>query len=272
MINVSFYGILNGLSDRLANNLDKIMITTMIGLSGNGIYMIMANFGVLISMPSRSLRKIASTPIAEAWKNNDFVLLSKVYHQASLHQFMLGSLLFVGLWTNIDNIFAIVGSEFTDGKYVLFFIALTHLIHMFAGVSGTILQNSPKYRWQTYSMGLFAICIVGFNLVFIPIYGIVGAALATFLSAVVFNFAKFLFLYFSYGFQPLNIKFALVISIAATSYGISYIIPQQNNFILDIILRSTPLVLTHISLMYFAKLSPDFNKMIDTLVSKVIKK
>ena len=48
MISVSLYGILNGLSDKLANQIDRIMIVSYVGLGANGIYATMANFGVLV--------------------------------------------------------------------------------------------------------------------------------------------------------------------------------------------------------------------------------
>ena len=116
MIDTSLYGLLNNFGDKIASQIDKIMIAGMLSLGATGIFAVMASFGVLISMPSRSLKKISSTIIAEAWKKKDLKTISKTYAQSGLHQFMLACLLFVGLWVNIDNVLQIVTPEYIEGN------------------------------------------------------------------------------------------------------------------------------------------------------------
>ncbi|MBI9056795.1 MAG: polysaccharide biosynthesis C-terminal domain-containing protein [Labilibaculum sp.] len=259
---VSLYGILNGLSDKLANQIDRIMIVSYIGLGANGIFGIMSYFGVLVSMPARTLRKISSTVIAEAWKRNDLSTISQIYSQSGLHQFMLGCLLFIGIWVNIDNVFEIVTDKFVDGRYVVFLIGLAHVIQMLSGVSGVIIQSSPYYKMQTVFMGSYSLLVIITNAIMIPIWGINGAAIASLLSTLVFNLAKYLFLYNKYQLQPLNRKYLLVVLISLVAYYSGYLLPRMDSYFVDIVLRSSLVGGLYVALSYALHISTDFNEFV----------
>ncbi len=262
MIDTALFGIFNGFSSKLANHIDRIMIVSYIGLGANGIYATMANFGILISMPARSLRKISSTVIAEAWKKNDLGTIQQIYSQSGLHQFLLGCLLFIGLWVNIDNVITIVTPKFLPGTNVVLFIGLAHVIQMLSGVSGVIIQSSPHFKMQTYFMIAFALLILITNALTIPLWGITGAALASLFSTFCFNGFKYLFLLRKYGFQPFNYRYLLVVLAAVLAYSAAYFIPKQQWFVADIALRSAVVTILYIALAYILRISSDFNKMV----------
>ncbi|RPI45157.1 MAG: hypothetical protein EHM46_02020, partial [Bacteroidetes bacterium] len=68
---VSFFGLLGGMGTLAVSNIDKIMINRLIDLEATGIYSIAFLFGTIITLPSRSLSKIATIIIAESWKKDD---------------------------------------------------------------------------------------------------------------------------------------------------------------------------------------------------------
>lgn len=266
MIDTSLYGLLNNFGDKIASQIDKLMIAGMISLGATGIFAVMANFGVLISMPSRSLNKISSTIIAEAWKKKDLTTISKTYAQSGLHQFMLACLLFIGLWVNIDNVLQIVTPEYIEGKYVVFFIGLSNVVLMLSGISGVVIQNSPAYRKQSLFLGIYAIIIVISNAIMIPLWGIIGAAAASFTAGFCFNLLKYLFLLKRYKFQPFNYRYLLVIVCAFISYYIAYLLPKQDSFIIDIIVRGAIVSLIYIALSLAFRISKDFNEFAKKLI------
>lgn len=262
MTSVSLFGIMNGLSDKLANQIDRIMIEGFIGLGPTGIFATMTNFGTLVSMPSRSLRKIASTVIAEAWKKNDLKTISQIYSQSGLHQFMLGCLLFIGIWINIDNIFEIVSDRFIDGKYVVLFIGLAHVIQMLSGVSGVILQSSSYYKMQTVFMMMYGLLVIITNVIMIPMWGITGAAIASLTATFFFNLSKYLFLLKKYKFQPFNYRYFLVIIISLLAYYAGTLLPKLDWFVFDIAIRSLIVGGVYLILSFVFRISKDFNEFV----------
>ncbi len=260
MVNVSIFGVLTSFSGILILNIDTVMINSMMGIAQTGVYAITFFFGTLILIPSRSLIKISSVVIADAWKENNLKIINDIYHKSCLNQLIFASLLFVGIWANINNVFEILPAEYAAGKYVIFFIALSSLIRMAGGVNNMILFTSKYYKIHTLFILILVILIIVSNLIFIPKYGIVGAALASALSNFIFMLMEFIFLKVKFKFQPYNFKFLIVIAIGGLSYLISYFIPVFDNYIIDIIVRSLVITIFFGGMILVFRLSEDIDQ------------
>jgi O-antigen/teichoic acid export membrane protein len=270
MINVAAFSIIGGLGSTIVFNIDKILINQMIGLSNTGIYTIAFSFGVLVSLPSRSLLKISSTVIAEAWKKNDIDEIKIIYHKSCLNQFIIGGLLFIGIWANIDNIFDLIGNEYVAGKWVIFFVSLGFLFDMVTGVNGYIISLSKYFRISVVFVSILIVLVVITNLIFIPILGITGAAMASALSLFISNLMRYLYLLFKFKMQPYNNKFILILLALIIAYGIGLIIPRMD-LIMDILIRSSIITIVFGILILVMKISPDVNHIFKLALSKLNK-
>jgi O-antigen/teichoic acid export membrane protein len=272
MAKVSGYSLLLGISWVGVNNIDAIMIEKMIGLKEAGIYGRNMFFGILVSIPYRAIHKIASGVISNSFKENDLENIKSVYYKSSLTQLIIGTFLFLGIWINIDNVYHIIPKTYEAGKYVIFFIGLGNLFSMIGGVNTAVISYSPYYRWNTIFVGVLLILVVVTNLIFIPLWKITGAAIATALSVFLYNLLMYIFLLYKYKFQPLNLKYLWVVLVGLISYFISYQIPILTNFYFDIAVRSGCFTLLFGSATVLFKLSPDINGMIKKLLSTKLKK
>jgi O-antigen/teichoic acid export membrane protein len=77
---------------------------------------------------------------------------------------------------------------------------------------------------------------VGLNLIFIPLYGITGAAFATLGAYSIFNLIKFLFILIRFKLQPFNHKNLLVLIIGAVSYLLIGSIPLDFHYLVNILI------------------------------------
>ena len=259
MFSVSFFGIIVGFSNMAILNIDSIMINQLLDLSSTGVYGITFFFGTLIIIPSRALKKISSVVLADAWKGNNLKIIDDIYKKSCLNQFIFGLLIFIGIWANIDNVFEILPKQYEPGKYVIFFIGIANLFDMLAGVSGTIIVTSKDYRYLTWFMLFLLVLLIITNIIFIPIWGMTGAAIASMFSALIYALCRYLFLFVKYKMQPYNLKFIIIILIGLLVYFIGTVIPHFNNFIIDIIVRSVSMLILYSLPVYFLKLSPDIN-------------
>ena len=91
---------------------------------------------------------------------------------------------------------------------------------------------------QAYFVLAFGVMIVITNLILIPIFGIVGAAIASCLSNFTFHVIRILFIYRRFKIQPFDYKILLVLLFAGLAYGLNLILPEIGNYILDILFRS----------------------------------
>lgn len=265
---MSFYGIIMGFSGVMILNIDSVMISRMLDLDATGIYAITFFFGTLVIIPSRALRKIAGTVLADAWRDKQMETIKKVYQKSSLNQLIAGSFLFAGLWANIDNVFKILPAPYEAGMYVIFFIALANLIEMFSGVSDILIQTSRDYRYAAALNVVFLIMVILFNYLLISLFGITGAAMANAVAFALNSLLRFAFIYKRYGFHPFSPKLIYVVLFAVVAYFAASFLPEFNQFLVDIFLRLVVVTVVFGSSIYFFRLSDDLNETINGLLNK----
>ncbi len=264
MVSVAFFGVFVAFSNIMIQKIDILMIQDKLGTEEVATYSRTFFYGTLVAIPLRVLAKISAVVTAQAWKENKLELIKEVYRKSTIDQLLIGSLVLVGLWGNIDNVIRILGQEYADGKWVVFYIGVSNLFLMAAGVSGAIISTSNNYKILSVFVGLFGAIVILSNLIFIPIYGIKGAALASAISALIYSLMRHIFLWVKYGMQPYNYKHILIFAVAIVAYGSSLLLPDLYNgeshiisLCLDIAVRSSVILIVFMSLTLILRLSPD---------------
>jgi len=215
--------------------------------------------------------RISYTILAEAWKKNDLNEIQTIYKKSCINQFIIGLLLFIGLWANIDTVLQLLPGEYHAGKYVIFFIALGNLIDMLAGVNGAILITSRYYKYDSYFLILLVALTIVSNIIFIPLYHITGAAVATCITLVLYNLLRFLFLYKTLNLQPFSYKIIWVFLIGLVVYFVSILLPSFKNYLADLFVRGGFIFITYTIAVYIFNVSEDFNALIKKAFEKIMR-
>lgn len=266
------FSLLGTASSTLVWRIDVLMIAPLLGLTETGIYGIASYIGSVIEIPGRSLSQISMPVIADAWKNNDLSKIADMYSRTALNQLIITGLIFLLIWCGIDDIIDIfLKPEYQEGKYVVLFIALGKLVNLASGVNGEIIMTSKYYRHNIIMIIILMIATIGFNIVFIPTFGITGAAFATFLSLTIFNLAKFVFVWIKLKIQPFGVKHFLSTLIIALFVLINAYTPKMGNSMADLLLRCSVVSLLYLITIYHIKLSNDINDYIDMGINKLRK-
>lgn len=241
MFYVSFFGIVSGFSGIAIVNIDKYMVTSFLGLEQNGIYSIAFYFGTMVLLPARALKKIGASVISDAWRNNDLTLIETTYRKSALYQFLMGAVLFGGMAINLDNIAKILPPTYATGMTVIAIIGFSNLLEMMSGQGAVLLANSIYYKVQAFFQLLLMVLVVVTNILFIPLWGIEGAAIATLFSNAVVLLLRALFIYLKWQIQPLDLSIVGLALTTAVAIYIAKILPYpvSDYWIVDMIFRST---------------------------------
>ena len=272
---VSMYGIIISAAGFIILNIDRVMIEKLVTdnpLAQVGIYATCTYFSTMIILPSRPLLKIASTLVAEAWKSNNKAQIQEMYTKSTITQLIIGILVFVGIAINIDYIFQIIPETYKSGKWVIIFIGLFYLSDMASGVNNTIIGASPKYKVLSHMTLVLIVLIIGLNFIFIPLYGITGAAVAAFISKLLYNIFTYVFLKKKYGFEPYNWNHVKIIGIAFIAYFTAFGIPEMGNLFLNIGIKSSVVVLVFTYLILKLQVSEDVNEMAKKVLMKFVRR
>jgi O-antigen/teichoic acid export membrane protein len=265
LFSISTFGLIGGFGLIAVSNIDRIMINHMLDLHNTGIYSIAFLYGTIIIIPGRIVIKAATASISDGWKNNDLDLIRTIYYKTCVNQFIIALFLFLLLWLNINYILKIIPDIYTEGKYVIFFIAIAQVINMSTGANSIITATSKYYRFQAYFVILLLMLIVVTNLIFIPIYGIVGAALASAISTLIHNGVRYLFLLVKFRMQPFNYRYIIIaLGTLIIYFGFKQISFESNNVYLDILITSIFSSMLFGIMVFYSRASDDINDRIIT--------
>jgi O-antigen/teichoic acid export membrane protein len=169
-------------------------------------------------------------------------------------------MLFVLIWVNIDNIFGILpnGEVYEAGKWVVFFIGLGRLVATTLGFGATLISFSRYYYWGLYFTFFLTALTIGFNLIFIPYWGMTGAALATFLSSILgYSFQQWIVLK-KIGANPYSWGTLMQVGLILLFLGANELLPQwTDNPFVDGIYRTGIIGSLWLFLLYRLKVSDE---------------
>tara|TARA_B100001287_G_C22680820_1_gene530247 strand:+ start:986 stop:2392 length:1407 start_codon:yes stop_codon:yes gene_type:complete len=251
------------------SRLDMLMIGALLDLDQVAYYILAFYIGSAIKVPGKSIVSISVPLLAKALEEEDIKKIKSIYFKSSINQLIIGGLIFVCIWINIDAIFSILPEKFSHGKWVVLYIGLAQLFNVSAGLNGSIIVNSKYYKYDLITNLLLVVLTIVSNYFFIPKYGINGAAMATALSIFLFNLIRLILIKVKMDIQPFSFKTLYTFLILLTLFGFSLFIPLSGNLYFDIAWKTFFVFVTFIPLILALKLSEDINKIFNDIRNRI---
>ena len=241
---------------------DAILIGKYYDLTFVGIFTVTAYISLIIEIPLNSLERISSSKIAQAFANNDFQSIQTIYYKSVKYLMLLGGLLLVGIISTIRDLLSFLPAIYHNGFWVTIISSCAAFLNVATGVNTSIIFNSTKYFYGTILLFVLMIVAVVLNVVLIPVYGIVGAALATGLLAVLYNVSKYVIILIHFKMQPYNSSSLKIILVIVISFLTSCLLPTIDNKLFSILLKTASITTVYGGLTYLLKIVPEFHKYI----------
>jgi O-antigen/teichoic acid export membrane protein len=268
LVNYGLFSVITGISNLLVNRIDIIMITFLIGLSSTSVYSIAYYISTVILVPSTAIYRISMPIVSEQWKNKNFKDMLLLYQKSSINQLLIGGLVFLLIWTNIDGLFSYLKPEYAAGKWVVLILSMSVLFNMSMGINNIIVMITKYFRYDTFASISLGILTIIMNLIFIPLYGLEGAAFATLISVVTYQTYKVFLIIVKLKMQPFTQKTLLAILTIVIIYVVVMQIPSITDIILiQIAIKCFVITVMFFSMVYFLKISSDINDEINKYLS-----
>ena len=239
-------------------DIDKFMIGVMLeNIEQVAYYGVAIFIATVIAVPQRAMQQIMMPLTAKYLNDNDLPALEDLYRRSSLSLLVISGFIFLLIILNINQLYEILPEEFTGGLFVVLIVSLAKLFDNSLGNNNSILFNSDYYRMVLLFGVLLAVLAVILNFIFIPIYGINGSAVATFIAVLVYNTIKIVFVKYKLNMQPFtwdSVKIVLLITLIS---GLMYFWDFSFHPIINIGLKSLLLGLIYFALVYRFNISDD---------------
>jgi len=265
----STYSLFASLGSLIAFRIDTVMVGTLLNLDLTGEFGIAATIAQTIAIPTNAIITVAAPIISLAWANQDIPKIESIYKKASNNLLIPGLLIYSGMWACIGHLFAIIpnSESFSAAIWVVLILGLAKIIDMATSVNNEIIAYSKYYRFNFYAVAFLAVSNIIFNLIFIERFGIIGAAFATFLSLLIYNIGKLIFIKVKFGIQPFTWDTLKLVAIAFLSYlSVSWWSTGISDLV-DLILKSILVSVIFVGLSVLLNVSEDFSKLVKSKLS-----
>lgn len=266
----SVFIILSGSIANMLLDVDKNMIGQYIKIENIAYYSVAIFIATVISVPARAMHQITYPITSKLMSENKYEELNELYKKTSISLQIVGGLVFLGILVNIHQLYLLLPASYKGGIFVVFTIGLSKYFDLILGNNNAIIFNSKYYRAVLF-LGLFlAFLAIGLNSLFIPKYGINGAAVATLISVTLYSIAKLLFVVVRMKLFPFskNTLTAFVVFIAL--FLLFYFWDFPFHPIMNIVLKSGLVTMVYLIVHYILKVSLDFNLLIDNFINKFL--
>ncbi|MDX1601631.1 MAG: polysaccharide biosynthesis C-terminal domain-containing protein, partial [Salinimicrobium sediminis] len=248
-------------------DLDKVMIERFLPIEMVAVYGIAVYISSVIAVPSRAMHQITYPMTATLLNNRDKKGLLELYEKSSLNLLIISGLIFLLIITNISEVYELIPEEYKIDFSIVILISCVKLYDNLLGNNNSILFNSDYYR-LVLGIGVFlAVLAFVLNILLIPEFGLMGAALATFLAFACYNTVKLVIVQKKFKIHPFTREtFYGMLLILVFTFGF-YFWDFQWHPVFNIVLKSGIIGLLYVLIIYLLKLSPDING----IISKTLK-
>lgn len=263
------------LSASVANmllDIDKYMINQFLKIENIAFYSLAVYLAMVISVPQRAMHQITYPITAKLISENKWQELNELYKKSSVTLQVIGGLIYIGILVNIKQLYEILPDEgYDQGLFVVFTIGLSKYFDVILGNNNSIIFNSKYYKTVLLLGVLLVFVIVGLNLIFIPKYGINGAALATLIAIGMYSLAKLLFVVFKMKLFPFTKNTLVSFFISVVLFFAFYFWEFPFHPIINIGLKSILISILYLTIHFYFKVSSDINFVIRNGIGKFFK-
>lgn len=240
MLSFLSFSSLTSISNLLAFRIDMIMIASLLSLQANGIYAKILIIASIIDLPTKILSRTASPEISRAWESSDMKRIQSIYKKSSLNLFLLGSFLFILLWYILEDLINISSNpaSFENGQMIFLFLAIGKLVDLIASVNKSIIGYSPSYKINFMLIAFLGVANVILNYLLIGKFEIIGAAISTGVSLLLYNVIKLCFILYKYKMHPFTKELLIVILVGIFTFTAMLFIPTVQNPFINLFLKS----------------------------------
>mgnify|MGYP006369022945 FL=1 len=268
ILEYTFYIILSGSVANLLLDGDKIMLNQYMDIGNIAFYSVATYIALVISVPSRAMHQIVYPITAKLMHENKYDELNDLYKKTSVNLQIVGGFVMLCIFVNIDQLYEMLPKDYAGGIWIVFIIGLSKYFDLILGNNNAIIFNSKYYRMVLFLGLMLVFFTIVLNMIFIPLYGITGSAIATLLSITIYSVAKLMFVVRRMYLYPFTIQTVYSIVITAVLFVLFYFWKFPFHPIIGIVLKSILVTVLYVYINYKFSISKEINEVLNSLYKK----
>jgi O-antigen/teichoic acid export membrane protein len=206
----------------LLRNCRSYLGALILGASGSavgvGVFAIVTSVNTVAHVCLLSIYVAVRPTLAQLHDRGDRAGMGHVYTAATRWSLALNVPFFLVTVLYPAAILQVFGSSFVDGATALVVLAWAELLNAATGVCGPIIDMTGHTRLKLLNSALWTVLVVGGSALLIPAWGVVGAAVASFVAIVAVNVLSLLEVWWIERLHPYDLSFVKPVAAGALAY------------------------------------------------------
>lgn len=240
-----------------------------------GIYRAASQTAFLVILFDRSLIAIFAPTIASLFNQGKFAEAKKLFKTSSRWNFSLTFSLFIALIVASQNILKVFGVEFQSGWIILIILATGQLTRAGGGgLSMHMLAMSGHQYLKLYGDIALAITNIALNFLLIPLWGPLGAAIATASSMAGINLVRVIQVKYVLNAHPYSTSYLKILICGLVAILSGYFVQHISYsmfYIFSILISTSVIVIIYFIMLFLIALEDDDISLINQYRMKIKK-
>jgi len=255
----TWYHFLLTISINMMSKIDIILLAFWSSLSATAVYGIAVYILSFLQIPYRAMLNASFPILTRAYHDRDMEKVKDVFLRSSLNILVASVGLAAIIACNLQNAVALLPKGYEPISILVLILIVGRLFDLSTGMNDQILSISNYYRFSFWISITIVVLLIALNYFLIGKYSYYGAAFATTLALIGYNFAKLAFIKAKLQLQPFSLKSLLVIIAGIIAAAIGFIVPFVVHPVVDAIVRSVIICSVYLAILIVLKPSPDLN-------------
>ncbi len=272
MAHFSWYHLLLVVTIMFMGTMDVLMLPfyDKAGLSSVAIYSVAVFIIAFLQIPYKAMYTATFAVLAQAFTNNDIAKAKDIFKRSSINILIATTGVSLLIFCNMENAVAVIKNGYGEIAPVFGILLIGRLADLSTGMNDSVLTITNYYKFNVYISSVLLVLLFLSLRFFIPIYGVYGAAWSTTITLVVFNIAKYIFVWKKLDMQPYTPKTLLVILAGLPALAAGYFMPHFFNQVrhiyihafLDTAVRTIVIIIVYFGMLLWLKPSVDLEEYI----------
>lgn len=197
---------------KFQGNIQTLLLGSLGTITSVGLFTVANQINLVSSEFSSSINISAKPIMAELHDRNDLKQMGQIYQTANKWAFTIQLPILLIMLFFPAQILSVFGQSFTDGVNALVILSFASLLRVGTGMGGIIIDMTGYAKLKLVNSIIRMVVYLGLNILFIPRWGLLGAAVAIFLGEGTINLLRLLQVYFLFKLIPYNWSFLKPIS------------------------------------------------------------
>ncbi|MFC4149364.1 lipopolysaccharide biosynthesis protein [Micromonospora mangrovi] len=211
---------LSSLAAIIVQRLDIVLLSALRGPADAAVYTAATRFLALGQLSSVALAGSVQHRMAAAFARSDTAEARQLYQAATGWLVLLSWPAYLIFAAFAGPMLSLFGSGYGAGRRVVLLLALTMLVATGCGMVDMVLNMAGRTAWTFYNAMAGTVVNVVTNVALIPVYGVLGAALAWTASILVTNLVPLAQLWWSLRLHPFGRGTRTAMALAVVCFGL----------------------------------------------------